>query len=106
MRFPRVCSLAVIPTLFLVACESKELTRKKEQQNIEITRLKGELDLIEEKLRNLPPDKTSELAAAEVEAESQKEEVKELEAEVTALEAKKRDLEKQFEDYKRKYVIR
>ncbi len=106
MSFLKVCSLAVLPTLFLISCESKELTRKKEQQSIEITRLKGELNLVEEKLRNLPPDKSAELAAAEVEAEAQKEEVKALEAEVTELEAKKRDLEKQYEDYKAKYAIR
>lgn len=106
MSLLKVCTLAAIPTLFLISCESKELTRKKEQQAVEITRLKGELNLIEEKLRNLPPDKATELAAAEIEAESQKEEVKELEAEVTELEAKKRDLERQFEDYKRKYAVR
>jgi predicted nucleic acid-binding protein len=106
MSLLRACSLAAISTLFLCSCESRELTLKKEQQAIEITRLKGELNLIEEKLRNLPVDKSTELAAAEIEAEAQKEEVKELEAEVTALEAKKRDLEKQFEDYKRKYAVR
>ena len=102
----KACTLAAIPALFLISCESKELTLKKEQQAIEITRLKGELNLIEEKLRNLPPDKAAELAAAEIEAEAQKEEVKELEAEVTELETKKRELERQFEDYKRKYAVR
>ena len=106
MSLLKVCTLAVIPTLFLISCESKELTRKKEQQSIEITRLKAELNLVEEKLRNLPPDRATELAAAEIEAEAQKEEVKELETEVTALETKKRDLERQFDDYKRKYAVR
>ena len=106
MSLFKACTLAAIPTLFLISCESKELTLKKEQQAIEITRLKGELNLIEEKLRNMPPDKATELAAAEIEAEAQKEEVKELEAEVTELETKKRELEQQFEDYKRKYAVR
>ena len=106
MSFSKVCQLAAAPALILVSCESKDLTRKKEKQSIEITRLKGELNLIEEKLRNLPPDKSQELATAEVEAESQQEELKELEAEDISLEGKKRDLENQIEDYKRKYAIR
>lgn len=106
MSLYKLRTLAVIPALFLISCESKELTRKREQQNIEITRLKGELTLIEQKLNNLPPDRSAEVASAEIEAESQKEELKELEADVAELEVKKREIEQQFTDYKRKYAIR
>lgn len=100
------CSLIAVFAVSLAACDSPDLTRKRDAQLLEITQLKGELRNIEEKLNNLPPDRSEELKKIDAEAEQQTEELVKLEAQVTALEAKKASLEKEFEEYKRKYAIR
>ena len=72
----------------------------------EITRLRGELALIEEKLSSLPPDVSTELAEARKVSEAQSAEVAALESEVATLEAKKRSVQKEFEAYQTKYQIK
>jgi predicted nucleic acid-binding Zn-ribbon protein len=88
------------------SCESPELARKRDQQLLEIARLKGELALVEEKLKALPPDRSESLAKAEAESVAQNVELKKLESEIADLELKKASLEKEFDAYKSKYVIR
>lgn len=94
----------------VVSCAScgddPKLVEKREQQKAEITRLKGEVALIDEKLKNLPPDVTEELNAAKKISESQSAEVAKLEEEVAALEAKKRSIESDFQAYQLKYKVR
>ncbi len=92
--------------LFTSCGDDPELVRKRKEQDLEIARLRGEVALVEEKLRNLPPDRSAELAEAREQAEQQKAEVERLEAEIAELEARKRSLESEFEDYRRKYVVR
>ena len=55
----------------LHSCDSPELVRKRDQQSIEITKLKGELAIVEEKLKDVPPDRSKELATIEEEAKIQ-----------------------------------
>lgn len=86
--------------------EDPELTRKLQIQEAEITRLRGELALIEERLKNLPPDKSSELAEAKKQAEIQASEISLLEAEIASLEERKKSLKQEFEEYKRKYYVK
>lgn len=105
MSFIR-CSYS-LAILLAVACSScsddPKLVEKREKQKTEITRLKGELALINEKLKNLPPDVTDELAEARALAEKQSIEVAGLETEVASLESKKRSLQSDFDAYQLKY---
>ncbi len=95
--------MAAIVALSCSSCEDPKLVEKRDQQKTEITRLKGEVALIEEKLKALPPDVSTELAEAKKVAARQTSEVETLEAEVASLEEKKAELEKEFEAYQSKY---
>ena len=107
MRSPsRFLILSLFISLSGLSCSKKEdplLLEKREQQKTEIARLKGELALLEEKLKNLPPDVTAELETATKQAEQQAAEIAKLEAETAALEARKRALQKEFDAYRAKY---
>jgi septal ring factor EnvC (AmiA/AmiB activator) len=97
-----LCGIAVA----LPSCESPELARKRDKQALEITRLRNELALTEEKLKDIPEDRSSELLEIEATAKAQQEEIDQLEAEIAELEVKKKAIEKELADYKSKYVIR
>ena len=86
--------------------ENPQLVEKREQQKSEIARLKGELALIEEKLKNLPPDVTAELESATKQAEQQAAEVAKLEADVADLVSRKRSLQQEFDAYRGKYQVK
>jgi len=96
----------ILPLLLCAGCDSKELVQKREQQQVEITRLRGELKLIDEKLKNMPPDRSKELAAAKEQEEAQLAEIKALESEVADLEERKRELQSEFESYRAKYPVK
>ena len=103
--FPRL--FAVLAGLAFTSCgEDPKLVEKHEKQKAEITRLRGELALIEEKLSSLPPDVSTELAEARKVSETQSAEVTALESEVASLETKKRSIQKEFEAYQAKYQIK
>jgi SMC interacting uncharacterized protein involved in chromosome segregation len=96
----------IILSLILVSCgDDPELGKKREQQRQEIERLKGEIAIKEEMINSLPPDRTRELQAAQEKAEIQTKEVEKMEEEIASLERKKRLLEKEVEDYKKKYPV-
>ena len=100
-------SLAIVLALLSVSCsDDPKLVEKREKQKVELARLRGEISLLDEKIRNLPPDVTDQLVAARQTAAKQAAEVASLEAEVTALEAKKRSLESEFEAYQAKYQVK
>jgi chromosome segregation ATPase len=86
--------------------DDPKLVEKREKQKAEITRLKGELALIEEKLKSLPPDVSADLAEAKQLSEKQAAEVAGLETEVAALETKKRALQGEFDAYRAKYQVK
>lgn len=108
MKFQFLChSLILAAAVSSVSCgDDPKMVEKRDQQKAEITRLKGEVALIDEKLKNLPPDVTEELNAAKKIAESQSAEVAKLEEEVAALEEKKRSIESDFQAYQLKYKVR
>lgn len=102
---------SIVPALFLtltcVSCsEDPKLVEKREKQKAELTRLKGELALVSEKLKNLPPDVSDQLVEAKALSDKQTAEVASLETEVTQLEAKKHSLESDFQAYQAKYQIK
>jgi len=99
---------AVLTAILLVSCRGKDpqLMKKSADQQTEITRLRSELALLDEQLKNLPQDRSAELAEARKTADVQATAVTKLEEEVTKLEVRKTQLTKEFDEYKRKYVIR
>ncbi len=102
--FLYTCLLA--QALPLTSCgDDPKLVAKRESQKVEIARLTGELELIEEKLKNLPPDVSRELEEARARADEQIREVTGLEEEVAALEARRNELKAEFDAYKAKYPI-
>jgi hypothetical protein len=107
MRLLSPGPLAVIFALSCASCgDDPKLVAKRDEQKAEIARLKGELALIDEKLKSLPPDVTTELAVAKELSAKQSSEVAVLEAEVAGLEARKRSLQGEFDAYKLKYQVK
>jgi peptidoglycan hydrolase CwlO-like protein len=91
-------------SVLLTSCgDDPAMVEKREKQKTEISRLKGELNLIEEKLKNIPGDVSEELTKARKDAEQQAEEIAKLEAEITALDTRKRTLQSDFDSYRAKY---
>lgn len=104
---PRICWMPALITLFCVSCgDDPLLVEKREKQKTEIARLNGELVLMEEKLKNMPPDVSVELEEAKKRLEKQKAEVSRLDAEVSDLEARKRSLQNEFDSYRAKYQVK
>jgi hypothetical protein len=108
MRLKRhVLLIPAVLAISLTACrENPVLVEKREKQKVEITRLNGELSLLEEKLKNMPPDVSDDLAKAKIQTEEQAAEVARLETEITALEARKRALQREFDAYRAKYQLK
>jgi chromosome segregation ATPase len=105
--FRRHSPLVAVSFLFLASCsDDPKLVEKREKQKIELTRLKGELALIEEKLKNVPADVSAELAEAKKLSEKQSVEIAGLEKEITELEARKRSLQSDFDAYQLKYQVK
>lgn len=106
----RIRHLYVLTSALALCCAScgddPKLVAKREQQKAEISRLKGELALLEEKLKNLPPDVSEDLAKAKKESEVQTAEIASLETEVAALDARKRELQSEFDSYRAKYQLK
>ena len=100
---PLILALVLLP-----GCgkEDPELVAKQEQQRAEIRRLEGELAVIREKIKSAPPDRGKDLEAMLAQTTKQEAEIAGLEAEIEVLEDRKRELEREFEAYRRKYVVR
>lgn len=106
MRLTR-CILTAVALTALTGCgDDPEQVRKVREQRVEITKLSGELALLEEKLRNLPEDKSGDLTVAKKQAEDQSAEILKLEAEIADLDARRKALEDDLASYKRKYPVR
>jgi chromosome segregation ATPase len=106
-NLPGICLLPVFIALACVSCEDDpKLVEQRGKQRAEIARLNLELAVIEEKLKNIPPDMSVELEKVGKEAETQTAEVARLEAEVAELAARKRSLQSEFDAYRAKYQIK
>ena len=107
MNLVRPSLIVVSLSLLFSSCgDDPKLVEKREKQKIELTRLKGELALVEEKLKNIPPDVSSELAEAKKLSEKQSAEVADLEREIAVLEMRKLSLQGEFEAYQAKYKVK
>lgn len=107
MKLPiRSCSIVMLVALGCASCSDPELVEKREKQKTEIARLKGEMALVTEKIKNLPPDVSEQLVEAQKLAEKQTGEVTALETEIASLEIKKKSLQTEFDAYKVKYQLK
>ena len=98
---------ALLLCLAFSSCgDDPELVRKREEQKAEIRRLDGELKVLQEKISQIPSDKSKELAELKKESETQKESIATLENDIEKLETEKARIEKDHEAYKRKYSLR
>ena len=86
--------------------DAPELVAKREKQKAEIARLNGELALIEEKIKNMPPDVSGELEAARKKADEQTAQIQSMENEIKELQARKRTLQGEFDSYRAKYQLK
>lgn len=109
MKFLKCSTLLAVAAAVSVlpSChDDPKLVEKREQQKTEIARLRGDLALIEEKLKSLPPDVSDQLPEAKATAEKQAAEVTALEAEVATLEARKRGVQAEYDAYRIKYQLK
>ena len=108
MKHPfRMHCIAVLAALTCGSCEdAPELVEKRERQKTEIVRLTGELALVEEKIKNMPPDVSEELEAARKKADEQTAQIQALESEIKELQERKRLLQGQFDSYRAKYQLK
>lgn len=91
---------------FSSCSDDPELVRQREEQKVEISKLEGELAILDEKLEQVPKDRSQEVLQLKQDAEANRTQVAELESEIEALERKKAEIEKDHEAYRRKYVLR
>ena len=107
MNLVRPSLIVVSLSLLFSSCgDDPKLVEKREKQKIELTRLKGELALVEEKLKDIPPDVSTELAEAKKLSEKKSAEVADLEREIAVLEMQKLSLQGEFEAYQAKYKVK
>lgn len=106
LRWLRPAGALVLCLAFSSCSDDPELVRQREEQKVEISKLEGELAILEEKLEQVPKDRSEEVTTLKQDAETNRTKVAELESEIDALERKKADTEKQHEAYRRKYVLR
>lgn len=98
--------LAALTSLFLFSCgDDPELVKKRGEQEAKIASLKGDLALIQERLKNLPEDKSEELAASKKETEILEEKRQKLATEVSSLQDERDRIQKEYDDYRRKYAV-
>jgi septal ring factor EnvC (AmiA/AmiB activator) len=99
--------VGLVAAVALSSCgDNPELVEKRERQNAELAQLRGELALVEEKLKNMPPDRSEELAEARAESANQEAELARLNAEIMELEARRKAIDAEFQEYRRKYAVR
>jgi len=108
MKHPTFVHLAaIVLACSCVSCgDDPELVEKSEQQKAEIMRLNGELALMKEKFKSLPPDFSAELEEARKQKNGQMAEVARLEAELSELTERKQSLQAEFESYRKKYQVK
>lgn len=102
----RPAALALVCLSFSSCGDDPELVRKREEQKAEIRLLDGELKILQEKIAQIPPDRSTEISKLKQESELQQAEIAKLEAEIESLQKQKAQVEKDHEAYRRKYVVR
>ena len=99
------CAAALAIGITLSSCgDDPELVRQRDMQRAEISKLQGELSILQEKMEQIPPDRSGQIEELKQKAEENRTQIATLEAEVEALQKQKADVEKQHQAYRRKYI--
>ncbi|WP_367875138.1 hypothetical protein [Luteolibacter sp. Populi] len=98
--------LVLVCLSFSSCSDDPELVRKREEQKAEIRLLDGELKILQEKISNIPPDRSTEISKLKQDSELQQTQIATLEQEIERLQKQKTQIEKDHEVYRRKYVVR
>jgi hypothetical protein len=102
----RPAALALLCVSISSCGDDPELVRKREEQKAELRLLDGELKILQEKISQIPPDRSTEISKLKQESELQQQDISKLELEIEALQKEKAQVEKDHEAYRRKYVVR
>jgi septal ring factor EnvC (AmiA/AmiB activator) len=105
-RSPSLLLVLAVASVASSCNEDEALIQKREQQLVEIAKLRGELTLIEAKLADIPPDRSQELAETRAKIEEQTAAADQLEKEIGELNARRRAIENEFDQYRRNYAIK
>jgi septal ring factor EnvC (AmiA/AmiB activator) len=104
---PFALTLPALVAMLCCSCgDDPKMVEKRNQQQAEITRLKGEIALIEEKLKSMPPDVGEDLEAARKRTTEQTATLADMEKEIAGLEARKRAIQTEFDSYRAKYQLK
>ncbi len=97
--------LGAITSLSLASCEDPRLVQKHSQQEAELTKLRGEFALLEERLKTMPEDQSLKLKEARLKQQNLEAELESLDSEVVSLEEEKKKLEEDYKMYQSRYVV-
>lgn len=97
--------IAILLSVLCVSCEDPALVKKHGEQQAEIAKLRGELALVQERLKNIPQDRSGDLEKATMEAKKLVEEQSRLADDVAKLQAEEKALQEKYEAYRRKYAV-
>ena len=86
--------------------KDEKTVNKIQKQKAEIIRLKDEIAVIEDEIKNFPPDIGVKLAESKKTNKRQAEEVARLEESIIELKRREIDLQNQYEIYCAKYKVR
>lgn len=103
---PRISHILLLSLIALTSCGGDpQLVKKRQEQNHEIARLEGELEMLQENLRRFPADCTTELDQMKETVKKQIEELEELENQMQQMEQKTRKAQEELERYQKNYPI-
>lgn len=101
------CMAGLAICVALNSCsDNPELVRKRDEQRAEISKLNGELSVLQERMEQIQPDRSAKIEELKQKAEENRNQITALEAEVEALGKEKADVEKQHQTYRRKYAVK
>jgi septal ring factor EnvC (AmiA/AmiB activator) len=86
--------------------KDEEMVNKIQKQKVEITRLRDEIAVIEDEIKNFPPNIEAKLEESKKTNKRQSEEVARLEESIIELNRREIDLQNQYKIYCAKYKVR
>lgn len=106
LLFLRPAGAAALCLAFSSCSDDPAMVAKREQQRAEISKLESELAILQERMGQLPPDRSGDVEELKEKAEANQDEIAALESEIDELEREKAKIEREHEAYRRKYAVR
>lgn len=105
VKLYQVLSPVLIAAVLCSCGDDPEKVNKRKLQDAQIADLNAQIESLQLKLQNAPPDKSAELNKALAEQKKLEEEIADFEKQIADLDARKRDLAQDLEAYKKKYSV-